>query len=168
MTGSDSWLDILIRQAQERGEFDNLAGKGKPLKLDDDAFEDVEWRLANRVLKNAGFAPEWIEADRGIRLALAEARGALARSRRWRDEQSLALGERRDLPAQQQHDLIAGEWARTVAGFREAVQAINKQVEVFNLKAPSLSVQRPRVNAQAELDRLERGEELRPSVEDNK
>jgi hypothetical protein len=27
----DSWVDQQIREATERGEFDNLPGKGKPL-----------------------------------------------------------------------------------------------------------------------------------------
>jgi DnaJ homologue, subfamily C, member 28, conserved domain len=159
MPSSDTWIDRLIRQAQERGDFDNLPGKGKPLKFEDDALEDPDWRLANHLLKNAGFATEWIEADHDIRLALAEARRALLRSRRWRDEQLGQLGQRRDLPAEQQRDLVAGEWARAVGRFHEAVRAINKQIDSFNLKAPSLNMQRRRLDAAAEQQRLERGEE---------
>ncbi|MBI3972709.1 MAG: DUF1992 domain-containing protein [Chloroflexi bacterium] len=37
----DDWgshVDRLIREAQERGEFDNLPGTGKPLQLDDLLF----------------------------------------------------------------------------------------------------------------------------------
>ena len=29
----EKWIDQQIREAQERGEFDNLPGKGKPLDL---------------------------------------------------------------------------------------------------------------------------------------
>ena len=32
----ESWVDRQIREAMERGEFDNLPGAGKPLQLDDD------------------------------------------------------------------------------------------------------------------------------------
>lgn len=32
----ESWIDRQIREAVERGEFDNLPGAGKPLELDDD------------------------------------------------------------------------------------------------------------------------------------
>ncbi|HEV8065943.1 MAG TPA: DUF1992 domain-containing protein, partial [Acidimicrobiales bacterium] len=28
---SDVWIEAVIREARERGEFDNLAGEGKPL-----------------------------------------------------------------------------------------------------------------------------------------
>jgi hypothetical protein len=31
----ESWIDRQIREAMERGEFDNLPGAGKPLELDD-------------------------------------------------------------------------------------------------------------------------------------
>ena len=51
-------IDEIIRDAMERGEFDNLPKAGKPLNLNDyfDTPEDV--RLAYSVLKNANFLPE--------------------------------------------------------------------------------------------------------------
>ena len=55
--------DEAIRKAMEEGKFDNLPGKGKPLKLDEDPFEDPEWRLANKMLKEGGYqgtiSAEW-------------------------------------------------------------------------------------------------------------
>jgi hypothetical protein len=47
-----------IRSAIERGEFDHLKGKGKPLDLKDyfDTPEDV--RLGYAMLKNAGYVPD--------------------------------------------------------------------------------------------------------------
>jgi len=64
-------LDLLaeqrIREAQERGEFDNLPGAGVPLVLDDDALVPEELRAAYRILKNAGFVPPELEAHREIR-----------------------------------------------------------------------------------------------------
>lgn len=32
MTGFESWIDRQIREAQERGEFDDLPGAGEPIK----------------------------------------------------------------------------------------------------------------------------------------
>jgi hypothetical protein len=32
----ESWIDRQVREAMERGEFDNLPGAGRPLELDDD------------------------------------------------------------------------------------------------------------------------------------
>ena len=55
----DKLVETLIKEAQERGEFDNLPGKGKPIDLTSyfETPEDV--RLAQSVLKNAGMtSPE--------------------------------------------------------------------------------------------------------------
>jgi hypothetical protein len=46
-----------ITEAIARGEFDNLPGAGKPLDLDDDPLVPEELRIANRILRNAGFVP---------------------------------------------------------------------------------------------------------------
>jgi hypothetical protein len=159
MTSYDTWIDRLIRQAQERGQFDNLPGQGKPLHLDDEAFVDPEWRLANRLLKNAGFAPDWIERDREIRLSLEAARSALLRTFRWREARLRDVESRHDLAAERERDVVAGEWRRAVDQFGEAIADVNRQIDLFNLKAPALHLQRKRLDAQAELARIERGRE---------
>ena len=50
----DKLVESIIKEAQERGDFDNLPGKGKPIDLSAyfDTPEDV--RMAYSVLKNAG------------------------------------------------------------------------------------------------------------------
>lgn len=50
----DKLVESIIKEAQERGDFDNLPGKGKPIDLSAyfDTPEDV--RMAYAVLKNAG------------------------------------------------------------------------------------------------------------------
>lgn len=57
----DKIVEELIKEAQERGDFDNLPGKGKPIDLSAyfDTPEDV--RVAQSVLKNAGFASREME-----------------------------------------------------------------------------------------------------------
>lgn len=47
-----------IKKAYEDGEFKDLPGFGKPLKLDDLSGVPEELRMAYRMLKNAGFSPE--------------------------------------------------------------------------------------------------------------
>lgn len=56
-----------ISQAVARGEFDNLPGAGQPLDLDDDRGVPPELRVAYRILKNAGYVPPEIEAQRELR-----------------------------------------------------------------------------------------------------
>jgi hypothetical protein len=50
----DRIVEALIKEAMERGEFDNLPGKGKPIDLTEYFETPEEVRLANSVLKNAG------------------------------------------------------------------------------------------------------------------
>ena len=55
----DSWeghVEQMIREAQERGEFDDLPGAGKPLDLTDNPFAG-EWQSAFRTARNAGALP---------------------------------------------------------------------------------------------------------------
>ncbi len=55
----DRIVEALIKEAQERGEFDNLPGKGKPIDLTSYFETPEEVRLAQSVLKNAGMtSPE--------------------------------------------------------------------------------------------------------------
>lgn len=45
----------------ERGEFDNLPGKGKPIVEEDLSAVPEELRMAYKVLKNAGCVPPEVE-----------------------------------------------------------------------------------------------------------
>ena len=56
-----------IREAQEKGEFDNLEGSGKPLDLAADQSVAEELRLAYKILKNADCLPPEIELKKEIR-----------------------------------------------------------------------------------------------------
>jgi hypothetical protein len=73
----ENWLEQSIREAQRRGEFDNLKGQGKPQDLAEDHHAG-DRESGFRILKNNGLAPAWIEADKAIRVeqaALAELAG---------------------------------------------------------------------------------------------
>ncbi|MCH6267364.1 DUF1992 domain-containing protein [Neobacillus citreus] len=47
-----------IKKAYKDGEFDNLPGYGKPLKLEDLSGIPEELRMAYKIMKNAGFSEE--------------------------------------------------------------------------------------------------------------
>ena len=55
-----------IQRAQEEGVFDNLPGKGQPLKLDDDAWIPEDLRLTFKVLKNSNCLPIELEMRKEI------------------------------------------------------------------------------------------------------
>jgi hypothetical protein len=59
-------IDEIIRAAMERGEFDNLSGRGKP--QDHTAYFNTpeDLRLAHSVLKNSGYVPEEVHLLREV------------------------------------------------------------------------------------------------------
>jgi hypothetical protein len=66
----ESLIDRQIREAMDEGKFDGLPHKGARLP-DDENPHAREWGLAFHMLKNAGYAPPWIEADKEVRELLA-------------------------------------------------------------------------------------------------
>lgn len=99
----------------EEGAFDNLCGRGHPLNLEDDASVDPSQRMAHRLLRNNGFAPEWIQDAKEI-----DAETACLRD----DRSHMDAAER-----------------------RKRVEALNRRIAVYNLKAPSAARHRQKLKA---------------------
>ncbi len=57
----DKIVEAIIKEAVERGEFDNLPGKGKPIDLTEYFETPEEVRMANSVLKNAGMTSREVD-----------------------------------------------------------------------------------------------------------
>jgi hypothetical protein len=81
-----------ILEAQRNGEFDNLPGKGKPLRLEDLSWVPEDLRMAYHLLKNAHVLPPEAELLKDIH-ALEDLlkhiedegeRRALAKSIQWK------------------------------------------------------------------------------------
>jgi hypothetical protein len=81
-----------ILEAQRSGAFDNLAGKGKPLELEDLSWVPEELRIGYHVLKNAHVLPPEAELLKDVHtledlLKHVEDEGerrALAKSIQWK------------------------------------------------------------------------------------
>ncbi|WJX18064.1 hypothetical protein P8452_07908 [Trifolium repens] len=56
-----------IWHSMEDGQFENLPGKGKPLKLDTNPHADPAEDTLYRILSKNGCAPEWVELNKEIR-----------------------------------------------------------------------------------------------------
>jgi DnaJ family protein C protein 28 len=120
--------DDPIQKAMQEGQFDDLPGKGKPLKLDENPFADPEWELAQHMLKNSGYSLPWIETRQAIEKELEEARADLRRTWEWR-KVSLAQPQ----PAAETEK----QWQQGLKAFREHVTELNKRIRDYNLQAPS-------------------------------
>jgi hypothetical protein len=145
----DTWVDQAIREAQERGEFDNLAGSGQPLDLSVNPHGQ-DWESGFRALKNAGMAPYWIELDKSIRAEAAALAAFLERTAAFLSEATRAVSA--TAPAAPQP---AGGWR---ARLRRVWVGPRRVPAVTGWTVAGLEVERRRARAEylqraAELDK---------------
>lgn len=76
----ESLVERQIREAMQQGAFKDLPHQGAPLPLDD-LTAAGEWGLAYKMLKDAGAAPPWVEADKEARVRLAAIDAFIERAR---------------------------------------------------------------------------------------
>lgn len=136
-------IDEIIQQAMRAGAFDNLPGKGKPLDLDENPHLDPEWQLAYHLLKQNGFAPDFIEKRQAIEVGLANARQSLMRTWVWRGS-SIQDGKDRDP--------VEAEWGKAKAIFRKTTDELNKQIHSYNLSIPTPTLFRQKIDFENEMN----------------
>ena len=123
----------LIREAQERGEFEDLPHHGKPLPGRRNPYVG-EMALAFDMLQDAGMAPPWVEADKEARAWLERHGAVLATARK----SSPAM--RRTLERE----------------LTEVVRRYNAAVDRVNAAAPTPRQHRPHLVPGDELETLHR------------
>ena len=134
MNRLESLTEKKLREAIEGGEFDDLPGKGEPIDLRENPFEDPDLRTVHRLLRNAGFAPAWIEERKDIDAEFEASRTILSRA--W-----TLFGKGGKTPAD-------SEWERSKKEFREKVAELNQRVRIYNLKTPAAVFHRSHIDAE--------------------
>ncbi len=113
----ESLVERQIREAMEAGKFSGLPFQGEPLPKEDDTYAG-EWALAHHVLRNAGMAPPWIEADKDVRALLDRQQAMITRASSGGAPSSFAR-------------------QRDRAALEELVLAVNAAVARLNAEAPT-------------------------------
>jgi DnaJ family protein C protein 28 len=144
----ESLIDQRIRQAMEQGDFDDLPGKGKPVDTSENPFEDPELRLAHRILRNAGFAPSWIEERKDIEAEFEIARNQLSKA--WMILKK-AQGTENETGA-------GARWEKAIKSFSQQVAELNGRIILWNLKVPASGFQRTLIDAEQEIGRIRASE----------
>ena len=67
MLGFQKIIEKRIQEALNRGDFDDLPGRGEPLQVEDDSRVPEDLRLAYKILKNADCLPPELELRKEIR-----------------------------------------------------------------------------------------------------
>lgn len=150
----ESAIEQQIREAIERGEFDHLAGAGKPLDLSENPFTPAEWRMAYKMLQDAGMAPDWIEQDKELRRELDKLDGWLRQQAQGQNKKrvkmkTLALDK---MISQREH--LAQVREQTIVEYRQRAAALNKLIDTYNLKVPSADLHRERIRVEEEIQRF--------------
>lgn len=118
-------IEERIAAAQAEGLFDNLAGAGQPLELDDDTMVPAEERAAYRLLKNAGYGLPWME----LRKTIEEER------------QKLEAWHRRE--AARYPTLSPANQAKVSTELEYKIREINKLISSYNFMIPPAIGQLP-------------------------
>lgn len=66
MSSTEDLVEQQILKAQQKGEFDNLEGAGKPVQFEENPYEPPELRMVFKILKDNDFAPYWVELGKEI------------------------------------------------------------------------------------------------------
>ncbi|XP_045497883.1 dnaJ homolog subfamily C member 28 [Colias croceus] len=128
--GFDRLVEDLIQESMSKGEFENLSGKGKPLKDQNrNPYVDFTTHKLNEVLINNGFTPEWItmskEIDQDIELLKEEIRN-----------DRMYLG-----PHPLKEEDIK-KWECIYESNRNLAKSINTKINTYNLIVPLLNKQK--------------------------
>lgn len=142
MTKLDRAIERIIQNAMDRGAFDNLRGKGKPLNMRENPLVAKEWRMAYSMLEQEGFALPWMEDRKEIEKQLKEALKVLKRTWDWRTVK-LAEGDT--------SSLVESEWRKAQARFSEIVVELNKRIDAYNAQIPADVFYRPRILLEREM-----------------
>ncbi|XP_054982283.1 dnaJ homolog subfamily C member 28 [Sorex araneus] len=135
-------VEDLIQESMAKGDFDNLSGKGKPLKkFSGCSYVDPMTHNLNRILIDNGYQPEWILMQKEIKDTIDELRRAILVSRK-------KLGNPMTPTEQKQWDQVCEE-------FQEDIKKLNKRINDFNLIVPLLTRQKVHFNAQKEIARAQ-------------
>jgi hypothetical protein len=140
-------MDKAIRE----GQFDNLPGKGEPINWGewDNPFIAPEDQMRNLILKNAGFAPGWVQERRDILTEREGARASLNRSWEWVLRHG---GLSQPLTRQQ--------WEKATKVFQNAMADLNTRIRSHNLSLPSSNIALPLIDIEREIFAVRTGEKL--------
>jgi hypothetical protein len=123
----ESAVDKQIREAQERGEFDNLPGQGRPLPKEP---WEGDWALAYHVLRQAGETLPWITLSREVDAAEARVQRLLEDARRFGASRERSFRDERE---------------RARARYLEAADALDKLLLEYSFSVPVRSLERGRL-----------------------
>jgi len=141
--GMERVVEDMIQESMQKGDFDVIKGKGKPLKPGaENPYTDFMTTKINEILINNGYQPEWVELGKEIRESSQAAKDRLLYAR-------CALGP---IPFVDVED--AKDWQIHVENFRVDWKAVEEKIKKFNLVVPTLNQQIIPTNYEKEIEKI--------------
>lgn len=126
------YIEEQLRDAQERGEFDNLRGMGQPLNLEANPYAGDN-ALGYSLLKNSGYAPAEIELAREIRLEQER----LHTQREKLRQRGHELRHRRIAPFASEKRAYNATVTKAVTEYETTLRELNRKILTLNLTTPA-------------------------------
>ena len=138
-------MEDLIEDGRRRGLFDDLPGSGRPLDLDPNLYEGSN-ALANQLMKDNDVRPPWLAHRLDVSDKIDAFRADVARTwQRYGAARDQAVGD-------SQRAALAVGWDEVCRNWQAKVEAINRDIDAYNLKRP---------RGQLELFKLRLADELK-------
>ncbi len=137
-------IEDLIQEGFEKGYFDNLPGKGKPLNLNKNPYA-ADMELANELLKENDLPPVWILQRNEILAQVAKIRAEIERQWRWHQREfEVASNDKARLTI---------SWDDFCLKWLAEIGELNKKIDAFNLKRPFDNIEIFKLTLDSELKR---------------
>lgn len=145
------WHDLMediFEDGRQRGLFDDLPGKGRPLDLQQNVFEG-SGSLANQLMRDNDLRPAWLGIRSDVEAKIVALRADVRRT--W---------QRYDLAwqqaAHQSHRAsLALGWDSACQAWETQIAEINKAVDNYNIRRPAQQLELFKLRLADELTRAE-------------
>lgn len=141
-----SIVEQQIQDAQERGDFDNLPGKGKPLEVEENPYAG-DREMAYKLLKDNNFTLPWIAERNELLNKIADFRARLAYQWQLQGPQLAALLQTGQRPTAERR------WIALTAQWTTQIETLNKAVAGHNMALPVRSIEIYKLTLASELTR---------------
>lgn len=155
--GVEEWQDFIsqrIDEAMAGGAFDNLPGKGKPLKLNENPNEPSDMAMANSILKNNDATPLWIGDRKKLLEDIKGLRAEMAQRWAWMREDWAGSNADRER--------LTRRWADQIANWTAQIARLNSRIRDLNLILPVWRLELLRLHLADELACIGAPEKLVP------
>ena len=147
--GLNAWQDLITEQLDEaaaKGAFENLPGKGQPLRLNRFPNEPDDMRMANKLLKDNDLTPTWIGDRKELLAEIESLRTEM--ERRW---ELMRVGAE---AAGSEREAFARSWRRSVRDWEARIDELNRRIVSLNIALPIWRMELHRLRLDEELKRI--------------